>query len=314
MVSIVILYLLAKKLSGNPQLALIASFLYSFDNLIFVHSRIALLDIFMLTFMILGFYWCVSGKTALSAIAIGLSTLCKFPGIFAVGVVIAYHLLKKNEQPDEYDLKSRLKGIEFFTVYYLTILLSILAILGRLYGGIINPLDQIVLIFKSASQLATPVLEGIASYPWQWLINEVQIPYYVVRGNVMVEGKLIGTVTMLAFVGAMNPAILYLTLPSIAYVGYRYWRTRDNLSLFTLLWFIFTYLPYFPMSLVGHRIMYIFYFLNTIPAICLAISCGLSDLRIVNKKLARLHLILVGLYLILVLAGFIMLFPFKTIP
>ena len=265
-ISIMIFYLLAKKLSGNPQLALIASFLYSFDNLVFVQSRIAMLDIFMLTFMILGFYWCISGRMILSAIAIGLSTLCKYPGIFAVGVVVAYYLLKKSEQGREYDLKSRLQVLERFIIAYLAVLLSLLTVLGQLYGGYTNPVDQMAMMFKIASKLTSPALTGIASYPWQWLINQAQIPYMVVRGNVMAGGKLVGTVTMVAFMGAMNPAILYLTVPSVAYVAYRYWRTRSDFNLFAILWFVFTYLPYYPMSFIFHRMMYIFLFSKHYPS------------------------------------------------
>jgi dolichyl-phosphate-mannose--protein O-mannosyl transferase len=190
--------------------------------------------------------------------------------------------------------------------------MSLLAILGWAYGGYKNPLDQIGMFFKSASQISAPAPVGIASYPWQWLINEVQIPYLVIRGNIIAGGKLIGSVTMVAFMGAMNPAILYLTIPSVAYTVYRYYRMRDDFSLFTLLWFAFTYLPYYPMSVILHRIMYIFYFLSTIPAVCLAISCGIYDLKTITKN--TMWRLLIVLYLLLVLVGFYLFFPFKTIP
>jgi predicted membrane-bound dolichyl-phosphate-mannose-protein mannosyltransferase len=312
-ISIMIFYLLAKKLSGNSTLALIASFVFSFGNLVFVQSRIALLDIFMLTFMILGFYWCIKGKLVLSAVAIGLSTLSKYPGLFAVGAVIVYYLLKKNEGKSEYDLKSRLAGLERFVAAYVVVLLPLLALLGWLYGGYTNPLAQMGQFFSSAAKLTSSTPQGIASYPWQWLINEVQIPYIIVRGNIVAGGKVLGTITMVAFMGAMNPAILYLTIPSMGYMAYRYIRARDNFSLFTILWFVFTYLPYYPMSFLFHRIIYIFYFLSTIPAVCLAISCGLVDSKKVIKKVNRYRLLIV-LYLLLVLVGFYIFFPFKTIP
>ena len=145
-------------------------------------------------------------------------------------------------------------------------------------------------------------------------MNEAQIPYYVVTGRVTSGGEYIMTVTLKAFIGAMTPAIIYLTIPSIAYITYRYVRKRDNASLFILLWFIVTYLPYYPMSLIMHRIMYIFYFLSAIPAVCLAISYGIWDLRNIFKKYSSLYLIIICVYLAMVLIGFYMLFPFKTFP
>lgn len=312
--SILIIYLLAKKLSANPKLALIAAFLFSFDNLVFITSRIAMLDIFMLTFMILGFYFCISNRIVLSAIAIALSALCKYPGVLAIGVIIVYYLLKKSDQSKNYNLIKRLKDVEIFAIVFFVSFLSLHTFLGWLYGPTINPFSQMFGFISLASKLARVQLEGIASYPWQWLMNEAQIPYYVVRGRVTSGGEYITTVTLRAFIGAMTPAIIYLTIPSIAYTTYRYVRTRDNASLFILLWFIFTYLPYYPMYLIMHRIMYIFYFLSAIPAVCLAISYGIWDLRNIFKKHTRLHLIIVCVYLAVVLISFYMLFPFKTFP
>ena len=312
--SILIFYILAKKLSANPKLALIASFLYSFDNLVFITSRIAMLDIFMLAFMILGFYFCINNKMVLSAITIALSVLSKYTGALAIGVIIAYYLLKKSDQSKNYNFMNRLKGIERFIIVFFVTFLSLHAFLGWLYGGYINPFNHMFGFISYAAKLARPQLEGIASYPWQWLMNEAQIPYYVVTGRVTHGGEYIMTVTLKAFIGAMTPAIIYLTIPSIAYTTYRYVRIRDNASLFILLWFIFTYLPYYPMSLIMHRIMYIFYFLSAIPAVCLAISYGIWDLRSIFKKHTILHLIIICVYLAMVLFGFYMLFPFKTFP
>ena len=93
MASIFIFYLLVKRVSGNPKIALLSAFLYSFDNLVFVHSRIATLDIFMLTFMMLGFYLYFQNRMNLSAAILALSTLCKLGGFYGFATIVAYHFL-----------------------------------------------------------------------------------------------------------------------------------------------------------------------------------------------------------------------------
>jgi 4-amino-4-deoxy-L-arabinose transferase-like glycosyltransferase len=53
--SIFLFYLLIKKISNKNELALLSAFLMTFSNLIFIHSRIATLDIFMLFLQISSF-------------------------------------------------------------------------------------------------------------------------------------------------------------------------------------------------------------------------------------------------------------------
>ena len=89
--SIFLLYLLLKKTAGNPMIALMGAFLFSFDTLVFVHSRIATLDIFVLGFMLLGFYWYFSGRTKLSALGMALATLCKISGIYGALTIAVFH-------------------------------------------------------------------------------------------------------------------------------------------------------------------------------------------------------------------------------
>ncbi len=52
-----------KKTIEIQQAPIIATFLFSFDTLTFVLGRIAILDIFTLTFMLLGFYWYFTGHS-----------------------------------------------------------------------------------------------------------------------------------------------------------------------------------------------------------------------------------------------------------
>jgi len=309
-VSIFIFYLLMKKVSKSQTLALISSFLLSFDNLIFVHSRMATLDIFMLAFMLIGFYFYFAKKTFLSATALSLSTLSKIGGVYGFATILVYHLLKKQGESEGVEEKSKwrvkLEWLEKFGIAYVACFMILLTVLDRIWGGYENPLEHLSFIYSYTLALSRPVLVGIESYPWQWLINEVKIPYLTVGESVYADHTLLSTYVSIAFVGAMNPFIIFFTIPSIAYIVYLYDSRRDDFSLFVLAWFSCTYLPFYPMSIISHRISYIFYFFNTIPSVCAALTSLILDQR--PPK------ILIGIYLVAVVVGFVLLFPFKKIP
>jgi len=308
--SIFVFYLLMKRISRRKTLALVSSFLFSFDNLVFVHSRIATLDIFMLAFMLIGFYFYFAKRTLLSAAALSLSTLSKIGGVYGFATILVYHLLKRTSESEVIAVGSRwrakLEWLEKFGIAYVACFMILLTILDRIWGGYENPFEHLSFIYSYTLALSRPVLVEIESYPWQWLINEVKIPYLTVAESVYADHTLISTYVSVAFVGAMNPFILFFTIPSIAFAAYLFGWKKNNFSLFILAWFSCTYLPFYPMSIIGHRISYIFYFLNTTPSVCAAVTS-----LILNQRPPK---ILVGIYLIGVIVGFILLFPFKKIP
>lgn len=308
--SIFIFYLLMKKISRKPAVALISSFLFSFDNLVFVHSRIATLDIFVLAFMLLGFYWYFTGRPMLSALALALSTLSKIGGLYGFAALALYHIANEIRKGQLRNRWPQLLGWfeRYFAVYGFSFL-AILTVLDRLWGGYQNPLDHLGFIYGYTFQLRTPAVRSLTdiwSYPWEWLLNEVKIHYLTVNVNVIVDSVVKSTYASIDFIGAMNPLVLYLAIPSMAYAVYDFYETRNQFTLFLLAWFTATYLPFYPMSILGQRIMYIFYFLNTLPAVAAA-----AAYMVVDQKPPK---IVVGIYLAAVVVGFWMLFPFKVIP
>jgi len=308
--SILVFYLLLKRVSGDRLLSLIATFLFSFDNLVFVHSRIATLDIFVLFFMILGFYWYFGRKMILSGIAFALSTLCKIGGLYGILAVGVYHvgkaLFTKKGDSGQLSLMQRLGELERLVIAYGISFVGLLFVMDRLWVGYPSPIEHITFILNYTRALVAPFPTGIQSYPWQWLLNQVQIPYLKVDVNKIVDSTVVGTYTSIHFNGAMNPLIIYLTLPTILYEAYLYFSRRQDTSLFAITWFAGTYLPFIPMALLWNRIMYLFYFLNTVPSVCIAITSMALD-----QKPPK---IIMGLYLLAVIGMFVMMFPFKAVP
>jgi predicted membrane-bound dolichyl-phosphate-mannose-protein mannosyltransferase len=303
--SILLFYLLMKRASKNGKYSLLATFLFSFDTLIYVDSRIAILDIFTLAFMVLGFYLYFLERRGLSAVALALSTLTKIGGFYGFLVIVIFHLLR-DLRPSELVKKWRtvlipkLKWLIPFGFYYAATGFVLLLVLDRFASGS-DPFSHMRYIYQYTLALVRPVPTGIESQPLDWLLNQVPIQYLGVSVS---SGGV--TYQTIAFWGVMNPFIIYLTVPAMAYALYRYDQRNSQLALFLLCWFAATYFPFFPLSYLAHRISYIFYFQNTVPAVAGGIALTFS-----NKHVPRTAVIV---YVLLVLVGFAYYFPFKQIP
>lgn len=305
--AVLIFYLLLKKISEYKCVPLLGAFLFSFDNLVFVHSRIATLDIFTVTFMILGVYWYFSGHPYLSAVGMTFSTLSKITGIAGVILIVVVHAAKfASERKTNHDWSRYFSWFEKYIAVYVISFLLLLTITDRIWVGYDSALPHLQYILSYSSALVSSCPSGIISCPWQWLINQVQIPYLVVSVKITTD-NITKEFNSITFWGAMNPSILYLTLPAIAYSGYTYFRQKKNdLALLSIVWFIVTYIPYYPAVLFGNRVTYIFYFLPAIPAVCTAISYMIADQN--PPKLVVLF------YLAVILVSFSLMFPFKVTP
>ncbi len=310
LLSIFVIYLLLKKTAKNSMIALMGTTLFSFDALVFVHSRIATLDIFVLGFMLLGFYWYFSNRMKLSALGMALATLCKISGVYGVLTLGVFHLGKLFlTRSRKVDWQSLLSVIEKYAIVYLVSFMGLMAILDYFWSGYKNPFEHLSHIYSYTFALRAPDVHGpndIWSYPWDWLLDQVKIHYATVNVTVYSDHDVARTFPSVDFVGAMNPTIVFLTIPAMLYNVYRYYESRSDFALFMLAWFSMTYLPFFPAAIFGHRIMYIFYFLNTVPAVAASVA-GM----IVDQAPPR---IVVIFYVAAVIGAFYMMFPFKVIP
>ena len=310
LLSIFLLYLLLKKASKNPLVSLMGTFLFSFDTLVFVHSRIATLDIFVLGFMLLGFHWYFSGRPKLSAFTMALSTLCKIGGFYGVLTIGVFHLARELfSKGRKTDWRGLLGFFEKYAFVYLVSFIVLLALLDHFWGGYKNPFEHLSHIYTYTFALRAPDVRApndIWSYPWEWLLNQVKIHYAAVNVSVYTDHTLARTYPSVDFIGAMNPTIVFLTIPAMMYAVYSYYETRSEFALFIFAWFSMTYLTFIPAALFAHRIMYIFYFLNTVPAVAASIAC-----MIVEQSPPK---IVVLVYVAAVIAGFYMMFPFKIVP
>ena len=104
----------------------------------------------------------------------------------------------------------------------------------------------------------------------------------------------------------MNPYLLGLLPVGLAYGAWAWWRRRPGggVGLLALCWLAANYLPFYPATIVGQRIAYIYYFLPCLPAVALAGSSLLLS--------TRLPRLITWAYLATVLLAFYGYFPFRS--
>jgi len=92
--SIAFVFLLARGVGLGEWAAVLAAFLYAFDNLVFVSSRIGILDIFMLLGMLAGAAWFVAKRPVLAGLAFAFGALCKEYGVYGPAIIFLYAVAK----------------------------------------------------------------------------------------------------------------------------------------------------------------------------------------------------------------------------
>jgi hypothetical protein len=159
-----------------------------------------------------------------------LSALTKITGISGFVIVVAVHAVKFIQQ--------RVQGkqwgeffswFEKYTLTYAVCFLLLLTIMDRYFVGYSTPFDHIKYILNYSAALTSACPNGIISCPWQWILNQITIPY--LRVNVsQTSGGVSSSYVSVSFEGAMNPAISFLTIPSLLYCSYNYLQRHDDLE------------------------------------------------------------------------------------
>jgi predicted membrane-bound dolichyl-phosphate-mannose-protein mannosyltransferase len=308
LVAILLVYAVCMAATDDPWLGLIAAFLFAFDNLVLVHSRIAVLDMPMLAFLLLGVWLVLLRRPLLAGAAIGLSCLVKITGLYGLLALLLYVIVVAwtESRGDARRPLSIVRSPALILAGFLPVLVGGLWMLDLAFTSYRLPWDHLRYILDYGVTLTRPGGPADSeSYPWQWLVNEVQIPYYKVDTDILVNHVVQATRTTVYFRGAMNPIIIGSAPLGAGFALWRWYVARENLAIWTVLWIVATYLPYYPLAIFDQRISYIYYFLPTMPAVAIALALFLR-----NGGLPR---VVTASYLIAVLIGFVGYFPFRTI-
>jgi hypothetical protein len=173
----------------------------------------------------------------------------------------------------------------------------------RLAAG---PVHHLVHMFSYAADQTSPHgPRGIASYPWDWLVDYKPIVYLNINPAHPSTG-LRGIHPAVHFLGMISPPIMLLALPGLLLAGWRLVRrvpsARCDVPVLGLAWFVATFGPFVALSLFWS---YLYYMVVVMPGIYLVVGDLVFRWRYRRK--------LVGAWIVAVLAAAIVMYPFTPI-
>lgn len=289
-VSIFLLYLICRQLTMSRRASFLASSLLAMENLTFMQSSVAMLDVYSLGFMFLAFWLYLRGNYTLASVAGCLGALSKVSGVF-IFVVIGLHWL----------IARRDRWIFFVFSILLAPLLfvELLPLLDfAVARELISPFKHIYdMITLSGSITFESSKHPFASRPWEWLIFLKVMPY-----NYNPD-----------YLAVISPTIWALIIPTVGYMYYKI-KKGSQAALFGIVWFASTYVIWIPLDLVTNRLTYVYYFFPVVGSICIGLGMALSELfefwqHRTQGKLRWLAIVSFSFYLFLHVAVFITLSP-----
>lgn len=279
--SIILIYLVALKLFDSILLASLASAFLALDGLNLVMSRVALLDIFLMFFVLLAAYFLLGNQYWLSAISIGAATGVKWSGAYLIPVFLLISI--------NFVRSGLIKQLVIrFTQFILTpILIYLTTWLGWIFtdkgwdrnwaqsqsDSFIPDLVRNLWHYHSEILNFHTGLNDKHSYsanPWSWLIlGRPTSFYYQTPTNC-------GATSCAQEILAIGTPLLWWAATISLAVTFGFWlKQRDQISSFILTGVAVTYLPWF---LFQNRTMFSFYAVTISPFLILALVYMISKL------------------------------------
>jgi dolichyl-phosphate-mannose-protein mannosyltransferase len=268
--AIVAVYLCGLALFVAQGPAIAAALIAFFNQMVFVQSRIAMLDIFALAFGLFAIAAFMHGFRkarpqfwfALAGLACGLSVACKWSGLFVLAtciVIIAAIRLMQGWRTrfadgtacDWYrpDLWPDFRSHHFAACFVLAPVVVYLSTFVPLYGlSIPDLLEAQRRIFADNTTTAIAGHTYMSAWPsWPFLVRPVWFLF-----------DKIGDDRIAAVVQLGNPLVLWPALPALA-VCLRDWVVARRRDAFLILAFYFG--PYFAWALLPRTLGFIYYYL-----------------------------------------------------
>jgi predicted membrane-bound dolichyl-phosphate-mannose-protein mannosyltransferase len=338
-IAILGMYALVRAAGGGPWSAVGAAALMACDNLLLVHGRIGTLDIYTVAAMIWGVAFYLRGWRCRAALALAVAAAFKLVAPYAVLVLALLEIARlitarrQRGMPVSWRLKPALGRFLTCTLVGLAVFMGLLWIMGEIAtpyadatatlitGGPIAHLEH--MISYAAQQVSPHGPQGIASYPWEWLVDFKPIVYLQINPSLPGDG-LYAIHPSSLFLGMISPPIMLLAIPALGFSAYRFVRLRrgggaaagvaraDDVQMAVLgvAWFIGTWLPFELLSAIDSRTSYIYYMVIVMPGIYVA------DTYLVSQAWRLGHKVVCGAILawtLSVVAAVVVMYPFNPV-
>jgi dolichyl-phosphate-mannose-protein mannosyltransferase len=308
---IALFYFICRKLGFSWKATMIATFLFAFEDMTFLHSGLALLDVYMVTFMLAAVLAYLDEKYILMGVFVALSANCKLAGVLILVAIFIHWAIYRKDKWKSFSLSLVVAAVSFVVfVAFFDFFIK---------GGFENPITRInsMLSGTAANQFTVPKL-SISSRPWTWIYPQLIDPSY--------NSPFITYSYNPWYISFISTTIQILIIPTIGYMIYKAFKKKSQVAGLVLLWFLATYLVWMPLGspikfkvfstlVQTNRVTFVFYFLSTTPAICIGIAMAISDwLEHLKKRRAELNRLstgialsygTIGVYLLVHLAIFI---------
>jgi dolichyl-phosphate-mannose-protein mannosyltransferase len=263
--SVLLIYLIVQRLFNSLFLRNIAAALFALDGLHLVMSRVALLDIFLMFFILLTFYLILRNDLWLSGVVIGLAVATKWSAVFVIPFLI---LLTVNIGGANFATWGKRFSQFVLTpmgIYLLSWSGWIISSKGwardsgsNLFSSLWNYHVEIMNFHRGLTEQHT-----YAANPWSWLVLGRPTSFYYETP------KNCGAQSCSQEILAIGTPILWWAgIFAIAITVGLFIANKDRVSAFILAGIAGTYLPWF---FIQNRTTFYFYAIAIFPFIVLAL-------------------------------------------
>jgi predicted membrane-bound dolichyl-phosphate-mannose-protein mannosyltransferase len=332
---LVLFYDICRRLNMKHKYAFLATMLLAFETTFFLHSSIAMLDIFMVFFSFVAFWLYLKGWYELCAVAIALSGLAKISGVLT-GFPIVFHWLftgfrqsiAKIPEGTNYPLFKRLvikygETARFILSMFLAPLSFVLMMPlfdWIIWGHWIDPVAQIANMgsmtkaigFDAYLNPETGLYNApIPTRPWEWILSPTGAFYFY--GWLFNPEKY--TICVLGYTSdpdytcMLNPTTWIYSMALLPYGIYKWIKTKGSAFIFAVCWMIGTWAVWIPISIMTDRSSFLFYFLPTVGACCLIGALIIEDLiKHMNKTPSKAKRLIEKIILMVLIVGHLVAF------
>ena len=282
--SVGIIFLVAIKLFNSYFLACTAGLLTVLDGLHLVHSRTALLDIFLMFFILLSFYFILLSKPWLAGVSLGMAFATKWSGVYYMVAFGAFLLYSDYRMAKALELERPIKVIATKSLWKRLLQFGLVPVATYIIswiGWFLTPQgwsrNWSPSILKSFIHYQSEILnfhkgltEGhsYAANPWSWLIMGRPTSFFYATP------KSCGSNSCAQEILALGTPFLWWSALAALFVTLGYWVTRREWqSGLILLGLAAGYLPWFFFQ---KRTMFTFYAIAFEPFVVLLIIYALS--------------------------------------